>query len=127
MIKRIIASIILICLFIAIPLALMGYKKVELGAPFLALMNNVSKDLAEFKIEIPSIPMIPKYELQEASGGLEVLINILNALINFVNMLITIVNALVTCINVVIQLLQVIFLVIKNLVTFKDSIQPVIL
>lgn len=122
MIKKIIFSGIVLCLFIAVPLALLGYTKVELGQPFLGLMKAVSRDLNNFKIAIPEIPHIPTFEEESASGGLEVLFNILNVIINFFNMIITLINAVVGIFNVVLQLLECIVLVIKNLITFKDSV-----
>lgn len=122
MVKKIIFSGIVLCLFIAIPLALMGYKQVELGTPFLALMRSVSRDLDSFKIEIPDIPKIPKFSSQEASGVLEVLFNILNAIINFFNVIIFLINTVADVVNIIIQLIQVIVLIVKNLITFKDSI-----
>lgn len=122
MVKKIIFSGIVLCLFIAIPLALMGYKQVELGTPFLALMRSVSRDLDNFKIEIPDIPNIPHFSTIEASGVLEVLFNILNAIINFFNVIIFLINTIVDVINIVIQLIQVIVLIVKNLINFKDTI-----
>lgn len=122
MFKKIVLSLVLVCLFIAIPLALMGYKKVELGEPFLAFMQNVSKELNDFKIAIPDIPSIPHFEGATDGGFLEVMSNILNALINFVNVIITVLNALSTIINIIIQLLQTIFIVIKQLIGFKDNV-----
>lgn len=116
MINKIIFSTFAICLFIAIPLAVMGYTKVELGEPFLALIQQVNKDLADFKIEIPDIPSIPLFE--NADGFLAVI----NVLIKFVNIIIWLLNALADLINVVLQLIQTIVLFVKALINFKDSI-----
>lgn len=124
MVKKIILSGIVLCLFIAIPLALLGYKQVELGTPFLALMRSVNNDLANFKIAIPDIPTIPHIP-SESSGGndvLSVLINLANGIINFFNAIIMIINVLVQIINIVIQLIEVIVLIVKNLINFKDTI-----
>lgn len=124
MVKKIIYSCIFVCLLIAIPLALIGYKQVELGTPFLALMRAVNNDLADFSIAIPDIPKIPVIESETGGGNdiLSVLINLANGLINFVNVIIMIINVLVGVVNVVIQLLQVIVLILKHLINFKDVI-----
>ena len=116
MVNKIIFSTFTICLFIAIPLAIMGYEKVELGEPFMAMISQVNNELNNFKIEIPDIPTIPIFE--NASGFLAVL----NVLIKFVNMIIWILNAFCDLINVILQLIQTIVLFVKALVTFKDNI-----
>lgn len=124
MVKKIIFSGIFLCMLIAIPLALLGYKEVELGTPFLALLKSINKDLADFTIAIPDIPNIPHIP-NEAGGGsdiLSVLINLANGLIGFVNTIINIINILVQVINIVIQLIQVIVLFLKHLINFKDTI-----
>lgn len=126
MIKKIIFGGILLCLFIAVPLALLGYEHVTLGPSFIALMRSCNNDLNGFTIAIPNIPTIPKIPTEEGAGDqgiLEVLINLANALITFVNVIITIINVAVQVINIVIQLIEFIVVLIKNLVTFKDSVQ----
>lgn len=117
MLRRIVVSIIFISLLIAIPLSLMGYKQVELGTPFLALMKSVSRDLEEFKIAIPDIPNIPAFESGQSGwfDALNVLISIGNAFIGIINIL-----SMIT--NVVISVIQVVVLVVKNLINFKDVI-----
>ena len=125
MVKKIIFAGILLCLFISIPLALLGYKQVELGTPFLALMRSVNNDLANFKIAIPDIPTIPNIPYNSSTGDegiLEVLINLANGIINFFNAIITIINVFIQVINIIIQLIEVIVLIVKNLITFKDTI-----
>lgn len=116
MVNKIILSTFLVCLFIAIPLAVMGYDHVELGAPFLALLKTTNQELQQYKIAIPEIPKIPIFE--NATGFLEVV----NVLIKFVNIIVWILNAFAGIINVIIQLLQTIFLFVKALINFKDTI-----
>ena len=116
MLRKICFALILLCLFIAIPLSLMGIHKVELGEPFLALMKAVNKDLSTYKIEIPQIPEIPG---TSTFGGAWL---ILDVVIKFFNFMIKIINVFITLINVVIQVLQTIFLIVRHLITFKDTL-----
>lgn len=116
MIKKIIASAILLCLFIAIPLYVLGFEKVTLGAPFLAFMKNCSRELNDFAIAIPDIPQISKFE---APAGIFVVINFM---IDLVNGLSSFINFVILMCNQIIQLLQFIFIIVKNLITFKDTI-----
>ena len=97
MVRKIIYSTIFVCLCIAIPLAMMGYERVELGTPFLALMRSVNLDLENFKIAIPDIPTIPVIPSESSAGNdiLSVLISIANGLIGFINVLINIINVLI--------------------------------
>ena len=85
MIKKILFSLIFLCLCIAVPLALIGFKHVDLGSGFIGFMSNCSHELESFKIGIPDIPQIPKIDVLVDNGGLEVLFNILNAIIGFFN------------------------------------------
>lgn len=117
MFKRIIAVIMLLCLLIAVPLALLGIKRVELGEPFLALMHAVTKDLNNFKVEIPDIPLIDFGD--KVGAGWDVI----KAIASFFNFFIRIINVFILLINIVIQLFQVIFLVVRHLITFKDTLQ----
>lgn len=119
MIKRIGAFLILGCLLIAIPLAILGYEKVELGGPFLAVMNQTSKDLQNFKIAIPDIPKIPLFESPQ---GFEL---VLNFLIKVTNGISGVLNFLIMLINTIIQLLEFIFLMVKNGIAFKNSLHDV--
>ena len=107
---------ILICLFIAIPLSIMGIKKVELGEPFLALMRASTRDVEQYKVAIPSIPFIPVFE---NASGFQL---ILNAFIRFLNIFVWLLNAISSVTNVVIQFLQFIFFMIRNLINFKDTL-----
>lgn len=125
MIKKIIFGGIFLCLCIAVPLAIMGYDHVTLGPTFVAFMRNVSNDLEGFKIAIPDIPKIPKFQPQIADGNdiLTFLANLLNGIIFIVNMLVTVLNSISMVINLAIQLIEALFIIIKNLITFKDSLQ----
>lgn len=116
MIRKISIILIFACLLIAIPLALMGYEKVELGGPFLAFMRTTSDDLNNYKITIPDIPKIPAFEEPK---GLQV---VLNFLVRVVNGLSTLLNVIIMVLNELIQLLEFFFLMIRNLITFKDTI-----
>lgn len=114
MIKKITIVSILLCLLIAIPLSILGIRKVELGPSFLAFMNTCNRDLNNFKIEIPNIPRIP------SPPNLDGFWAILNAFISFGNFIIGVINVGITLINVVIQLIEFIIIMIKNLIAFKD-------
>lgn len=116
MIKNIILSLVLLCLFIAIPLSMAGVTHVELGAPVMAFLKNTSNELNNYKIAIPDIPSIPR--LEDVSGFLVVI----DLLIAFINGIIKILNFFVSILNVIIAVLEYIFLVIKNLITLKDSL-----
>lgn len=117
MIKKITVSIILVCLLIALPLALLGFKKVEIGPAFLGFMNNTVRDLDGWKFEIPTIPNIPR--LDKPSGWLIVL----DWLIWLCNALFNVMNLAITVMNVVLYALQFIVAIIKNLITLKDTLQ----
>lgn len=114
MIKRLVLAVMLLCLFIAIPLYLLGVRKVELGTPFIAFLNRCNEDLADFTIAIPNIPSIPK------SPNLNTFWAILNAFISFGNFIIGFVNIGITFINVVISFLEFIVIMVKNLISLKD-------
>lgn len=109
-------------LFIAIGVSLywvtngIETHQISLGAPFMSFLNSCSRDLSDIKIEIPSIPKIPYFE--EGSGWLL----ILNAFIAFVNGISGVINFLITIINVLIEVLEFLFIIIRNLMTFKDTL-----
>lgn len=126
MIYRIIGYSMLFCLFLAIGLSAFGYDHVDIGTAFLAFMRQVNADSLLFKIEIPDIPLIPRYERQSTGGDdiFTVLISLLNGMIFFVNMIIQTINLIADIINLVIQLLQTIFIIIRNLIYFKNIIPP---
>lgn len=116
MIKRIIVGGFLFCLLIAIPLSFLGIERVELGGPFLGFLRATSIELSKYKFEIPNIPSIP---LSDAVGtGWD----ILRVLTNFVNFFVTVINAVINIFNIIIMLFEFIGLLIKNLITFKDTV-----
>lgn len=117
MIKRIVACLLFFCLIIAIPLAIAGVERVELGGAFMALLRNTSKELNTYKIEIPNIPSIPR--LNSATGFMVVI----DLLISFINGLVNLLNFVVMILNYVIQVLEFFCLLIKNLFTFRDNLQ----
>ena len=100
MIKKIALSLILVCLFIAIPLAVIGIKKVELGSAFLGFMRQVSATYDKWDIAIPTIPTIDK--VSENNNWFL----LLNAFIDVVNVFSRIVNILILILNIAIQLFQ---------------------
>ena len=116
MIKKVIFAGIVLCLFIAIPFALMGIQHVELGQPFMTFLRGCNLELNQYKVEIPSIPEIPSPP--NPSGWLL----ILNAFISFANFFVKIINVMTSILSVIIQLFQFIFILIKNLITLKDSL-----
>lgn len=116
MIKRICFSLIFICCIIAIPLALMGIRHVNIGGPFLAFLRGCSNELNEYKIAIPNIPSVPK---PTGTGGWYA---VLSVLISIANALIGICNFAIMFMNTIVQLLQFIFVILKRLITFKDSL-----
>lgn len=117
MIKKIIFSIIFVCLLIAIPLALLGIKRVELGTPFLSFMQNCSYELNDFKIAIPEIPHVPSpYE----SGAWY---DFLRALVSMVNFIVNICNVAITFMNSIMQFFQFLFIVLKNLIKFRENLE----
>lgn len=109
MIKKICFVLIAVSLFIAIPLALVGIKKVELGPSFIGFMNQVSEDLKGWEIKIPDIPKIPVYE---NADGFQL---ILNVMIKLVNVITSIINIVSSVLNIVIQVLQFICTLIWDL------------
>lgn len=100
MIKKIICSGILLCLFIAIPLAVLGVKKVEAGTAFNAFLMNLNSHYLAWKIEIPKIPNI---ELLENAEWYTLVVNFL---INTWNIVKDIFNIFITLINVIIAIIQ---------------------
>ena len=66
MIKKIIAFGFLLCLFIAIPLAVVGVKKIEPGVAFQSFINSLNKHYETWKLAIPDIPTIKS--IDNASG-----------------------------------------------------------
>lgn len=124
MIYRIVGvSMFFFCL-IAIGLSLSGITHVDIGAPFLAFMNQCSRDLEAIKIEIPDIPQIPRWTVpvEEGSDILTMLASIVNFFVFFGNMFVTTLNIIVTMINVIIQLLQFLFIILRNIIHFKDTL-----
>lgn len=116
MIKKIIFAAIVLCLFIAIPLALLGITHVELGQPFMTFLRNCNIELNQYKVVIPNIPDIPSPP--NPSGWLL----ILNAFVAFANFFVRIINVFTSILSTVIQLFQFIFILIKNLITLKDTL-----
>ena len=117
MIKRITLVLTLVCLLIALPLALMGIKHVEIGPAFLGFMRNTVRDLDGWKFEIPSIPMLDR--LEKPSGWFVVL----DWLIWLCNAFYSICNLAIMIMNVVLYAIQFIIAIIKNLISMKDTLQ----
>lgn len=106
MVKKICLTLILLSLFIAIPLAVLGVKKVDLGTGFLWFMQKVDSDLSKWSVSIPTIPLIEKFE--DTSGWLVVLnflITIWQAISVFLNIIISIINYIIQIIQFICTLL----------------------
>ena len=116
MIKKIIFAGIVLCLFIAIPLALMGIQHVEIGQPFMTFMRNCNLELNQYKVEIPDIPKIPT---PPNPSGWQL---ILKAFVSFANFFVDVINVITSILSTLIQLFQFLFIVVKNLITLKDSL-----
>lgn len=100
MIKKIAISLLLLCLFIAIPLAILGVKRIELGGAFIKFMDMVDSDFVKWKVDIPNIPT---FEPAEKENGWTLL---LNFVIHVYNFFVTIVNGGITLMNIIIQVIQ---------------------
>lgn len=139
MIKNIVFSLLLICLLVAVSIKLVdsSITHVELGTPFFTLLNTTSIELASFKIEIPNIPRLDYFhELGEETitinnawdafrlslAQFNILRNFFNSIISFINFITTIVNFTIMLLNVVIQTLQFTFILLKNLIVFRDTL-----
>lgn len=118
MIKKICASLILISLFIALPLAAMGIKRVDLGPAFLSFMNRVSTDLEGWKVDIPSIPMLEP--MTEGNN-----MDAVNFFVSFANFIFTILNVVILLLNVVIQLVQFICTLIWDLRLLIENLEAI--
>lgn len=126
MIRKIILCLFLLCLFIAIPLAALGIRHVEIGPAFIGFMNQTSRDLEVWKLTIPDIPEIPKpLTVDTISNGWDVLVVIGNTLISFVNFLSSIINVIIGMLNMVIQFTQYVFTLVKNLIAFTDTLKRI--
>lgn len=116
MIKKICFSLIFVCMLIAIPLALMGIKHVGVGGPFLSFLRGASMELNQYKVGIPNIPSVPTP--QETGGWWDVL----GVLVSIANGFIGICNFAITFMNTIVQLLQFVFIIIRRLITLKDTL-----
>lgn len=126
MIKKIIFALILLCLFIAIPLAVFGIKHVDIGPSFIAFMHQTSRDLEGWKINIPDIPFIPQPEQVSLDGGfLDFLQNLGYAIVSFLNFIVRFFNVCISFINACIQFIQFIFTLLKNLIAFTDTLKRI--
>jgi len=105
MIKKIAGSIMFFSLIIAIPLAVMGITRVELGLPFQAFIRQVAIDSQSFGIKIPDIP---KIEIDENTAS------ILRSIISIVNNIVSFLNFIVVFLNAIISILLFLFTLIRN-------------
>lgn len=122
MIKKIICAGILLCLFIAIPLAIVGIKKVEPGITFNAFLVSLNKHYEAWKLDIPYISQIDL--IKNASGWtliLNFLINVWNIITRILNILITIINVLINIIQFICTFLYEIGFMIGTLIANGDS------
>lgn len=116
MIKNILFSLIFVCLMFAVSLSMFGVTHVELGAPFMSFLQQTNRLLNDFKIAIPSIPLIPLMEQTNFFMA------ILNVLVSFVNGLVNLINFIITIVNIIIQLLQFVFILLNNFITMRDDL-----
>lgn len=116
MIKKIIFTLIFVCMLIAIPLALMGIRYVNVGGPFLSFLRGASNELNQYKVGIPEIPSVP---LPQESGGWW---DVLGVLVSIANGFIGICNFAIMFMNTIVQLLQFVFILIRRLITLKDTL-----
>lgn len=116
MIKKMIVSMFFICLVIAIPLAMLGIKHVDLGPSFIKFLSQTSLDMEKWQLQIPNIPDIPK---PPSLGGW---LDILSVIIDFFNFLIDLFNVIIGMFNFVLMFTQYIFTLVKNLIMFKDTL-----
>lgn len=116
MIKKIVFSLIFVCMLIAIPLALMGIRHVNVGGPFLSFLRGASLELNQYKVGIPTIPNVPTP--QETGGWWDVL----QVLVSIANGFVGICNFAITFMNTIVQLLQFVFIIIRRLITLKDTL-----
>lgn len=119
MIKRIAVCCIFVCLLIALPLALMGIKKVELSGPFMAFMKDTLRDLEKWKFEIPNIP---QFQMQENSNFWE---DLLNGLKVIGNLFIGIYNLAINIMNVVIYIIQFFVAIVKHLISLVGNLKEI--
>lgn len=127
MISKIVGASLLFFAMIALMLALAGIREVELSEPFMAFLNQTSIELESYKIAIPDIPRIPTMEFLYFGGNFfevvgQIFINFIQLWVRFINGIITILNLVILVLNTIIQLLEFIFLIIKNLITMKNSL-----
>ena len=115
MIKRIIFSMILICCLLAIPLALLGFKHVDIAYPMQAFFRDVNAELNGYNIGIPGIPEIP----QPGSHAWE----IISAVVTFLNFFVKTFNFFITFINVVIKVISFIVIMVKNFYWFVKNME----
>lgn len=127
MIKKIICALILLCLFIAIPLAVFGIKHVDIGPSFIAFMHQTSRDLEGWKINIPDIPFIPQPDMVSTGGNniLAVLQSLGYAIVSWLNFIVRFFNVCISFINACIQFIQFIFTLLKNLIAFTDTLKRI--
>ena len=125
MLNRMFASLIFICLCIAIPLSLMGITHVEIGPSTMAFLQQTSMDLAKWKLEIPNIPDIPSVPSFSDNGFWEAIKNILNAIIGFFNFIVALINVFLQFLNFIIAAVQYLFLLVKNFFILRDTLASV--
>ena len=114
MIKRIIFSLFFVCLIIALPLGILGVKRVEIGLPFLTFLRETEQDCALINIQIPTVSELPTPPVFE---WYDVVLNLLKMVCNF---FIDIYNFLVNILNALISAIKFLIILIRNLFRLKD-------
>lgn len=117
MIKRLIFYLIGLCLVVALILYNFGVRRVELGTEFISFLTNVSRNSANFKLEIPQIPLIEIPHDTEWWDILGILSSIGNMFVGLVNTLASVINWVLGAIAWIISLVQCFFEFITQLST----------
>lgn len=123
MVNKVIGSLFFIELIVALSIAVYWSSNnipahtITLSNDVLGFLKQCSRELNEFRLEIPSIPKIDYFETDDNW------LLILNAFIGFVNGISGVINFVIMIINFLVQLLQFLFILIKNLFALIDNLK----
>lgn len=134
MIKRIIGSMLLFDLLVAVAISLVyvangqDIQPVRLGSEFMSFIRSSSIEMESMKIAIPDIPKITfKFEMLTNPNGdwwqviANAFLGFVNGFFGFLNGIVTLLNMLINVVNVLISLIQLVFVILKNLMTMKEN------
>ena len=125
MIKRMIFGLFLFCMMIAIPLAAMGIRHVEIGPSTIAFLNQTSIDLSHWQLKIPSIPQVTLYPFSFSGGNFDILKLLYNLFFGFINFISTIINVFIGMVNFVMMFTQYLMTLVKNLIAYSDTLKRI--